>query len=270
MAGETLIAWCDHTFNAWMGCTKVSAGCDHCYAETMTRNRMGISVWGKDAARQVTSTANWKKLIAWNRKAAEAGERRRVFCGSLMDWAEAHPTAEATRPKLWQAISETPWLDWLLLTKRTGRITRCLPDDWGEGYPNVWLGTSIEDMRVAFRADHLRAIPAHIRFVSYEPALGPLDDLDLTGIHWLIYGGESGPGYRAEGTEHDHQAWARAMRYRCNRAGTTFFFKQSAAPRTETGTELDGETVRAYPRGREPLGFENGPASGRALLTLGL
>ena len=268
MASKTLIAWTDATFNAWMGCTKVSAGCDHCYAETLTKNRMGIEVWGKDATRQVTTTANWRKPIAWNREAAEAGERRRVFCGSLMDWAEAHPIANASRPKLWRLIRETPWLDWLLLTKRSGRIARCLPDDWGEGYPNVWLGTSIEDMRVAFRADHLRAVPAVIRFISYEPALGPLDDLNLTGIHWLLYGGESGPGYRGEGVFDDPHAWARAMRYRCLKAGTTFFFKQSAAPRTEMGTEIDGETVRKWPRGREPLGFETMPSSQRELQVL--
>lgn len=258
MADETLIAWTDHTFNPWMGCVKVSAGCDNCYAETLTTNRMGLDVWGKDADRQVTSDGYWKKPARWNRQAASDGERRRVFCGSLCDWAEKHPTARETRPRLWRVIRETPWLDWMLLTKRPGRIARCLPDDWGEGWPNVWIGTTIESDDVAWRGDQLRAVPAHIRFVSYEPAIGPLETLSLKGVHWLIYGGESGPGYRPEGTPDDPHYWARSIRRRCDEAGTAFFFKQSAAYRTEMGVELDGEIVRAWPRGREPLGFEGG------------
>ena len=263
MATKTLIAWCDHTFNAWMGCTKVSAGCDRCYAETLTRNRMGLDIWGPNRPRQVTSDDYWRKPTRWNADAARQGLRRRVFCGSLMDWAEKHPVAEATRPRLWKTIQATPWLDWLLLTKRPGRIAGLLPIDWGEGYDNVWLGTSIEDMRVAWRSDHLRVLPAIVRFVSYEPALGPLDGLDLTGIDWMIYGGESGPGFRPEGVTDDHHVWARTMRDRCREAGTAFFFKQSAALRTETGTTLDGETIREYPLDRSPRGFEvHGASSG--------
>lgn len=252
MADKTLIAWTDRTFNPWLGCTKVSAGCDHCYAETLARNRMGLSIWGPGANRNVTSANYWKQPLRWNAEAERAGQRLRVFCGSMCDWAEKHPVADATRPRLWDLIRRTPWLDWLLLTKRPGRIPRCLPPDWGEGWPNVWLGTSIENMDVAYRADHLRAVPAAIRFVSYEPALGPLDDLDLTGLHWVIYGGESGPGYR----QHDVQ-WARTMRAKCDAAGVAFFYKQSAAPRTEMGIELDGEVVRAWPRGRGRQGFED-------------
>lgn len=253
MGERTGISWCDKTFNAWLGCQKVSAGCDLCYAETLTRNRMGLRVWGQDADRRVTSAAYWRAPLKWNREAAGAGLRQRVFCGSMMDWAEQHPVAQDTRPHLWLLIRATPWLDWLMLTKRPGRIPRCLPPDWGEGYPNVWLGTSIENAEVAFRADHLRAVPAAIRFISYEPALGPLDDLDLAGIDWLIYGGESGSGFRPEGTPEDPKAWAHAIRHRCADAGTVFFHKQSAAFRNETGAELDGELLQAWPRGREPL-----------------
>lgn len=266
MAIETIIAWCDHTFNPWMGCAKVSAGCDHCYAETLSRNRMGLKVWGKDAPRQVTSRPYWRGPVKWNAEAARIHRRDRVFCGSMCDWAEAHPTADATRPALWDLIRATPWLDWLLLTKRPGRIRRCLPPDWGDGWPHVWMGTSIEDVRTAFRADHLRLAPAQIRFISYEPALGPLDDLNLDGIHWLIYGGESGPGFRAEGTPGDPHAWARAIRRRCLKFDTAFFFKQSAAPRTEVGIELDGQLARAWPRGRGPVGFE-APAPAPATAT---
>jgi len=153
---------------------------------------------------------------------------------------------------MWQQIRETPWLHWQLLTKRADRIADLLPEDWGAGYPNVWLGASIENMDCAERADHLRKIPAVVHFISYEPALGPLHEIDLTGIEWLIVGGESGPGFRD--MPHD---WARSMRTACERAGTAFFFKQSAAYRTEMGTQLDGETVRNYPKcGSPPYRFE--------------
>jgi protein gp37 len=228
-----------------MGCEKVSAGCAHCYAETLTRNRMGLHLWGPGGRRQVTSDGNWRKPVAWNRDAEEAGEPARVFCASLCDVFEDHPTAEATRPRLWNLIRQTPWLHWQLLSKRPQRIAECLPRDWADGWPNVWLGTSIEDMRVADRADWLREIPAVVRFVSYEPALGPLNALDLDGIDWVIQGGESGPGYRMMDLD-----WARGMRDRCRAAGVAYFFKQSAAWRTELGIELDGEIVREYPTPR--------------------
>lgn len=248
MAEETVIAWTDHTWNPWMGCTKVSAGCTNCYAERLTHDRMGLSLWGHGARRQVTSKENWKKPLSWNRAAERSGERHLVFCASLCDVFEDHPVANETRPRVFNMIRATPWLDWQLLTKRPERIAANLPADWRDGWPNVWLGTSIEDMRVAARADHLRTIPASVRFVSYEPALGPLDDLNLDGIDWMIYGGESGPGFRP----HD-LAWPRRMRERCAELGVAFFFKQSSAPRTEMGTTLDGETVRKYPRTRIPV-----------------
>lgn len=248
MSEETVIAWTDHTFNPWMGCTKVSAGCAHCYAETLTKNRMGLSLWGPGSARQVTSPNNWAKVRAWNKAAAKIGESQRVFCASLCDVFEDHPTANATRPRLWDLIRECRDLDWQILTKRPERIADNLPQDWGDGWEHVWLGTSIEDNRVAYRADHLREVPASIRFVSYEPALGPLDHLDLTGIQWVIYGGESGPGHRPEDKD-----WARNMREKCAASGAAFFHKQSAGYRTEMGIELDGEIVRAYPRPRRRL-----------------
>lgn len=245
MSEKTIIAWTDHTFNPWMGCTKVSDGCKNCYAETMTRNRMGLRLWGPRAARQVTK-APWDNVVKWNREAESAGVIRRVFTGSLCDWAEDHPICNATRPRLWDVVRRCKSLHFQMLTKRPENIARFLPDDWGDGYANVWLGTSVEDMRVADRVDYLRNIPAVVRFISYEPALGPLNDLDLTGIDWVIYGGESGPGYR----EHNIQ-WARDMRAKCDAEGVAFFFKQSSAPRTEMGIELDGQIVRNYPQLRE-------------------
>ncbi len=250
MAEDTAIAWTDHTFNPWMGCVKVSAGCEHCYAETLTINKLNLQVWGPPSTttRKVTGVSTWGKVKEWNRRAQREGIPRRVFCASLCDVFEAHPVAEQTRPRLWELIADTPWLQWQLLTKRPERIQACLPASWGsEGWPNVWLGTSIEDERVVHRAAHLVRIPAVVRFVSYEPALGPLDVLDLTGIDWVIYGGESGPGYRAENKD-----WARSMRRKCHAASVAFFHKQSAGWRTELGIELDGQIVRDYPTPRIP------------------
>lgn len=253
MSDTTLIAWTDRTANFWMGCQKVSDGCKHCYAETLTKNRMGLSLWGPAAttARQRVKSVG-ANLSKWQRE-AEAGEPGArgpgkfllVFVGSLMDWAEDHPQLDTIRADMWRMIRQSRHLEFQLLTKRADRIERLLPADWGAGYPNVWLGTSIEDMRVAKRADYLRAIPAAIRFVSYEPALGPLDDLDLTGIDWVIYGGESGPGFRG----HDLD-WPRMMLLKCAQSGSAFFYKQSSAIRTEMGTELDGKTVRQWPTPR--------------------
>lgn len=250
MSESTIIAWTDHTFNPWMGCTKISEGCRNCYAADLTKNRMGLALWGDAAPRQVTK-APWDNVRKWNASAATvpgllgSGKPHLCFTGSLMDWAEDRDDLLAPRERMWRTIRECGNLHFQMLTKRPENIARFLPSDWGDGYPNVWLGTTIEDNRVAKRADHLRDIPAVVRFVSYEPAIGPLDELDLTGIDWVIYGGESGPKHRAE----DKQ-WARDMRTRCAESGVAFFHKQSAGHRTEMGIELDGEVVREFPEPR--------------------
>lgn len=243
MSQKTIIAWTDHTFNPWWGCVKVSEGCRNCYAAALADRYGQRGLWGSaDGPRREFGREHWSNPIKWDIEAAAEKRTRRVFCGSMMDWAEPNPTAAKLRPLLFDLIRATPNLQWQLLTKRPHLIRESLPADWGGGYPNVWLGTSIESMKVAGRADDLRDIPATVRFISYEPALGPLDDLDLAGIDWLIFGGESGPKYRPMNIE-----WARSIRQKCAAAGTAFFFKQSAAYRTETGIELDGHVVRNYP-----------------------
>jgi protein gp37 len=176
----------------------------------------------------------------WHKK--KAARMCLTFLGSLMDWAEGRDDRDEPRKRMWQTVRECEHLHFQMLTKRRENILRYLPDDWGDGYPNVWIGTTIEDNRVASRANYLREVPAVVRFVSYEPAIGPLDQLNLDGIDWVIYGGESGPGHRAE----DKQ-WARDMRSRCVERDIAFFHKQSAGYRTELGIELDGEIVREFP-----------------------
>lgn len=250
MSESTIIAWTDHTFNPWMGCEKVSDGCKNCYAATLTKNRMGLDLWGGKAPRQVTK-APWKNVIKWNADAPNnvgvlgAGMPDLTFCASLCDVFEDHPTANATRPALWDVIRRCRNIHFQVLTKRPERIVANLPEDWGDGWPNVWLGTSVEDMRVAGRVDHLRDIPAIVRFISYEPALGSLADLNLTGIDWVIFGGESGAGFRAADLD-----WSREMRDRCEALDIAYFHKQSSHFFTERGTTLDGETVRNYPTPR--------------------
>ena len=244
MADTTIIAWTDHTFNPWMGCEKVSDGCKNCYALTLTKNRMGLDLWGSQSPRQVTK-APWSNVLKWNRDAGRDGVIRRCFTASLCDVFEDHPTANATRPRVWDIIRQCQNLHFQVLTKRPERIADNLPSDWGAGWNNVWLGTSVEDMRVAKRVDYLRDIPSAVRFISYEPALGSLNDLDITGIDWIIYGGESGSGYRPE-----NKQWARDMHAKCAANSTAFFHKQSSGYKTELGIELDGRIVREYPSPR--------------------
>jgi len=234
---------------------------------------MGLRVWGVDAPRQ-PAKGIWSKVPQWERDAArgvvgnygyavsdsltplamdpihdgavsdllrahKVWTPHLVFTGSLMDWAEDRPDLVPLRERLWQVIRECPHLWFQLLTKRPENIGKFLPPDWGpNGFGNVWLGTTIEDNRVKVRAQHLTSNPARVHFISYEPAIGPLDEVDLTHIEWLIFGGESGPGYR----KHDPQ-WARDIRDRCVAAGIAYFHKQDSAMRTETNpflVEVDG------------------------------
>jgi protein gp37 len=240
MAENSKIEWTDHTFNPWIGCTKVSPACDHCYAEAWDARFKGER-WGPHAPRTKTSAANWRKPIKWNREAQERGIRYRVFCASLADVFDNHKSIDDEwRALLWFTIYLTPHLDWLMLTKRPQNIVKMLPEayglpEWGNGWPNVWLGTTVENQAEADRRiPHLLATPAAVRFVSAEPLLGPVEVIGLRehfdewgnwrsggGIQWVIVGGESGPGARPM-----HPDWARSLRDQCADAGVAFHFKQ--------------------------------------------
>lgn len=198
--GETLISWCDYTFNPWWGCTKVSEGCTRCYAEALDhRFHAHDPHWGPNAPRRFFGVAHWNEPLAWNRKAEKEGQRYRVFCASMADWAEDRADLVVPREKLWLLIAKTPWLDWLLLTKRPENIAAFLPQQiypmrapqliypmgardvyrppWRVGpWPNVWLGTTAENQeRAEERLPWLLSVPARIHFVSCEPLLGPID-----------------------------------------------------------------------------------------------
>ncbi len=245
MGTRTGIEWTSATWNPMTGCTKISAGCDHCYAQTVAERRTReiylrrLPVKDTPANRadpfaprfwpeRLTQPLSWKTP-------------RRVFVNSMSDVFHAHFTLEMIA-QVFEVMNRAEQHQFQLLTKRPERVLR-LADrlHWSE---NIWLGTSVESMDVAHRVDSLREAPAAIRFISAEPLLGPLDGIDLTGIDWVIGGGESGPGFRPPAPE-----WATGLRDLCVREGVAFFWKQwgGLTPKAN-GRLLEGQTWDEYPR----------------------
>jgi protein gp37 len=176
MGESTAIEWCDHTFNAWWGCTKVSIACNNCYAETWAKRTGFPGLWGVDAGRRTFGEGHWFEPVKWDLAATATGNRPRVFCNSMADVFDNHEGVTEARARLWNLIKATQQLDWLILTKRIGNVSRMLPEDWDDGYPNVWLGISVANQVEADRdIPKLLEIPAAVRFLSCEPLLGPID-----------------------------------------------------------------------------------------------
>lgn len=224
MGADTKIEWARHTYNPWIGCTRLSPACDFCYAADWAKRYGQAHLW--QGERRQTSAETRHRPLRWNREAIAAGERHRVFCGSLMDIAD-NQVPSRWRDDAWHIIDQCRALDWLLLSKRPQNYAKMLPTpaigapEWGEGWSHVWLGTTIEDRKRLVNADHLRAVPAAVRFLSVEPLLEDLGEIDLTGIHLVIVGGESGPNARPM-----HPDWVRSILRQCQTAGVAFFFKQ--------------------------------------------
>lgn len=275
MAMTTKIQWTDHTFNPWRGCTKVSPGCAHCYAETQSkRNPRVLGEWGPKGRRAIAADSYWRLPFQWDRAAKEAGERRRVFCASLADVFESNPQVEEARARLFRTIDSTPNLDWLLLTKRPENIgmmwhtwSQVFPDGStvGESKPtrrairrhNVWLGTSVEDQeRANERIPELLGCRdlADVLFLSLEPLIGRVSLADVSGwkdpcrlygrrlgegIDWAIVGGESGPGARLCDV-----AWIRRIVRDCHDVGVAAFVKQLGAHVVSTSTPVFGIVTR--------------------------
>jgi protein gp37 len=237
MAKETSISWTNHTFNPWWGCTKVSKGCDHCYAATYA-NRYGFK-WGPAAQRRLLGENHWNEPLKWDKQAGKEGVRHRVFCASMADVFEDNQQVLSQRMKLWALVEATPNLDWQLLTKRPQKVKSMVPKAWLEGsWPsNVWVGTSVENQDTADRRiPELLRIPAPIKFLSCEPLLGQvsLDGVGEGDIQWLIVGGESGPGARPMDVE-----WARDLRDQCQERNISMFVKQMGGGRDKRQDMVD-------------------------------
>ena len=244
MGENSAIEWTTHTFSPWVGCTKISPGCDHCYAEGWAKRAGHPELWA--GTRRRTTPANWRQPLKWNAEAERTGTRPRVFCSSLADVFDNQvPTQWAL--DLWSLIAETPRLTWLLLTKRIGNVSERAP--WPD---NVWLGITVVNQDEAAR-DILKllAVPARVRFLSCEPLLGQIDLTRLTArfergtlynlnclrsdygrgagpehptVDWVIVGGESGPRARPFVL-----GWGKEIVRQCREAGVACFVKQVGA-----------------------------------------
>lgn len=237
MAESTSIAWCTSSFSPWIGCTSVSPGCKNCYAEAMDRRKLwgGATHWGAGVPRHRTSASYWQQPIAWNKKAAASGERWTVF-PSLCDPFDNEVPSE-WRDAFYALIRATPFLTWLILTKRIGNWTKLYPSG---GFINAWIGASVVNQEEADRdIPKLLAVPAAMRFVSYEPALSAVDWTGLLdGISQVIVGGESSQG--GHKAREFNIEWARSTIRQCKAAGTACFVKQLGAS-PWFATTRDGE-----------------------------
>ena len=312
---ESKIGWTKNTHNEWMGCDKKSPACKNCYAERDMDHRFGRVQWGKGKPRVRTSERNRNRPYVWDRQAAAAGTKIKVFCSSLSDVFDDDTTSplDEWRKELFKKIEATRNLYWMLLTKRPENVMDMVPGSWRRnGFPDhVWMGVSTENQEwLEKRVPILLEIPAVVRFLSCEPLLGPLDfglwlgdhdchhcgkrfygdDLrdefiksveftdhggesaldtcpycgydnvdeddhtvgydDLpVDLHWIIAGGESGPGWRPM-----DMAWARSIKNQCAYADLPFFLKQTSGARPEKEPVLDGQQWTQCPEERFAVG----------------
>jgi protein gp37 len=232
MGERTAISWTDHTFNPWWGCVRVSPGCAHCYAAAFSKRILGMDLWKPGAARRSFGQKHWNEPLKWNEQAKADGRQHRVFCASMADVFEVVPMVDGAdtrsyimeneRARLWDLISATPYLDWQLLTKRPEKIRNLIRPLWKTApNTNVWLGTSVENRATLHRIIELRHSKAVVRFLSLEPLIEDLGELDLDGIQWVIVGGESGPKARPCAI-----GWLRDIVRQCKAAGVSVFVKQ--------------------------------------------
>ncbi len=246
MGEQTAIEWADATWNPWWGCQKVSPGCTNCYAETLSA-RFYNGLWREQRRR----VQDWSLPAKVDRRAAREGRRLRLFVASMADVFDDHPAVTEWRSEALRLLATLRNVDVLLLTKRPENILRMVPPewdettvDWAEWPAHVWVGTTVEDQqRADERIPHLLGVPARVRFLSVEPMLGPVrlplscavpgfatsgcvgEDgacgVGVSGIHWVIAGGESGAKARPS-----HPDWFRSVRDQCRSAGVPFLFKQ--------------------------------------------
>lgn len=243
MAKRTAIEWTEVTWNPTTGCDRISAGCDNCYALALARRlkAMGSDKYQNDGDPRTSGPGFGLTVHADTLNQPYSWRTPRVvFVNSMSDLFHARVPLDFIR-RVFEVISDTPQHTYQILTKRSTRLRRVagrLP--WPE---NLWMGVSVENAQVLSRVDDLREVPAKVRFLSCEPLLGPLEGLDLTGIGWVIAGGESGPGHRPLDPQ-----WVFDIRDNCVRSGVPFFFKQwgGRTPK-EGGRELEGKLWNQMP-----------------------
>jgi protein gp37 len=239
MAQATQIEWTDATWNPVTGCTKISRGCDFCYAERFAERFRGVP--GHPFERGFDLTLRPERVeqpLRWRRP-------RRIFVNSMSDLFHKEIPRDFI-DTVFDTMESANWHTYQVLTKRSSLMAKYLRARYGEGIApaHIWLGVSVEDAINAVRIKHLQASPASVKFVSFEPLLGSVGEVDLTGIHWAIVGGESGPHARPMKEE-----WALQLRDQCRAAKVAFFFKQWGGLRPKAGgRELRGREWNQYPR----------------------
>ena len=240
MSTQSGIEWTESTWNPLTGCTKVSPGCKHCYAERMAKRLEAMGSPNYQNGFQLTLHEHVLSLpLRWSKP-------QTIFVNSMSDLFHKDVPLEFIQ-KVFTTMREASWHTFQVLTKRADRLAELDSEiDWPH---NVWMGVSVETAAYTFRIDHLRKTGAHIKFLSLEPLLGPLEDLNLQGINWVIVGGESGPGARPMKGE-----WVLSLRDQCDRAGVPFFFKQwGGVQKHRFGRLLDGQTYDQLPHLTEPI-----------------
>jgi protein gp37 len=246
MATRTAIEWTEVTWNPSTGCDRISAGCDNCYALTLAKRlkAMGAEKYQVDGDMRTSGPGfgvavhpdALRQPYAWR-------SPRVVFVNSMSDLFHARVPVSFVR-KVFAVIADTPQHTYQVLTKRSSRLRKLASQlDWPA---NLWMGVSVENAAALYRVDDLRSVPAAVRFLSCEPLIGPLDELDLEGIGWVIAGGESGPGSRPCDLD-----WITSVRDRCIGADVPFFFKQWGGRTPKAGgRDLEGRHWDQMPAAR--------------------
>ena len=264
MGASSAIEWTEATWNPVVGCVKVSAGCKNCYAERMAARLAGVALAARNKGISSGRTANyigtvnsdghWSGRVVLDYQAIYQPLKWRtpkiIFVNSMSDLFQEGVPLEFIK-EVFRVMNSCPQHTFQILTKRPEIAAKLAPQLlWSK---NIWMGTSIEDSRFVCRVQELRKIKAHVRFLSLEPLIGPIPNLPLTGIDWIIVGGESGPGAREMRSE-----WVRKIRDRCLARGVPFFFKQwGGVNKKRFGRTLDGRTWDQMPIDKDIARYAN-------------
>jgi protein gp37 len=261
MSQDTDIAYVHSTWNGYRGCT-LTKKCEvrtRCWAAALSRMwgwnfESPHTLWGKDV---------WSKPREWDEEARLAKKFRLVFAGDLGDVFQDHLVVNRIRPRIWDTIRNTPNILYYVSTKVPENAAKFLPDDWGEGYPNVWLAVTVTSPKTLWRMDALRKIPAALRAVSAEPLWGPMDDINLDEFGWLIVGGESGPQWELSRMQ---LQWARDLWEKASGLDVPYFFKQVSSRTDQRG--IDALDRAVFGKVGKIIRTRQWPATPRPLLEM--